>query len=412
LEPVAYLHCELKSRDFESRLFIAAELARLGYTVIVGQVWNIYANLLHTAPPVGAHLFSTCNAAQAIVMKLCREHGRPVIGSDQEALPFSGRRLLDNVTAEALAACDVFLAQNAAHADIIARAYPAMSDRLRVAGSARIDALRAAAPERPVATPYILFNTGFGLINSIWGGLDQALYTLAVASGIDPKTLEGKRELNERVTVESAVHAAFSALIEGLLADRKIDIVVRPHPSENAETWRTAYAGKPGITIVAGSDPIAWAKHAELLIHSDSTTGLEAAILGVRCLNIAPGESWSDRFVMRRVNPTVASAKDAKERIDALLATGRWDTPAIPVEMFPADAAKTTARELAAFLPPPGPVRLERWGASQRTEVQRAKFTVSEQDLFGAFTPIAQRIERRLRVQSLTDSVFLIAPAV
>src|SRR4051812_40350533 len=162
-------------------------------------------------------------------MKACRGQGRVVVGSDQEALPFAGDGLLANVNGEALAVCDIFLAQNAAHAQLLMQAHPQAAPRLRVAGNARIDTLRAALPQRPKPEPYILINTGLALVTSVWGNVDKAAAALAAASGIDPKTAEGRRELEERVRVERGACAALTALIDALVAEQRIDVVVRPH---------------------------------------------------------------------------------------------------------------------------------------------------------------------------------------
>jgi len=89
--------------------------------------------------------------------------------------------------------------------------------------------------------------------------------------------------------------------------------VIRPHPAEQPEPWREAFAGMPNVLIVERSDPVAWIAGAELLVVSDCTTGLEAALMNRPCLNISPAgqENWSDKLLMKQVNFTVASAQDA-----------------------------------------------------------------------------------------------------
>ena len=46
---IAYLLCELKGRDLDSRLLIASHLLSAGIPAVVGQLWAIIANQDFTA---------------------------------------------------------------------------------------------------------------------------------------------------------------------------------------------------------------------------------------------------------------------------------------------------------------------------------------------------------------------------
>src|SRR3954471_17235748 len=89
LHRIAYLNCELKSRDLDSRLLIAGHLVDAGFTVIIGQQWAIYGNVLAKNAPPGCVLLTTANTNQVALMAGCRSEGHAVLASDQEGLAFA-----------------------------------------------------------------------------------------------------------------------------------------------------------------------------------------------------------------------------------------------------------------------------------------------------------------------------------
>ena len=69
----AYLTCELKSRDLDSRLLIADHLLDKGVSVVIGQQWSIVENI-ETAP-VGVFVFKTANKIQTVnIEQIGRAH--------------------------------------------------------------------------------------------------------------------------------------------------------------------------------------------------------------------------------------------------------------------------------------------------------------------------------------------------
>src|SRR5262249_3682714 len=106
---LAYILCELKSRDLESGLLIAKRLLARGIPVVFGQRWSIVENLVRGAPR-GAVLFRTCNVLQLVDIERCADH--VVIAMDEEGLPFAGDAFLDNLDPRALRLSAVFCAQD------------------------------------------------------------------------------------------------------------------------------------------------------------------------------------------------------------------------------------------------------------------------------------------------------------
>jgi surface carbohydrate biosynthesis protein len=375
-EPIAYILCELTSRDLDSGILIAKHLRAKGYPVVLGQIWAIITNLIEAAPR-GAVLFRTANAIQAGAMAQCAEAGHAVLAMDEEALPLDGSAVLENVDAAAFENSRRFLAQSESHAETLKTAFP--QAYITVTGSPRVELLLSGV-HTPEPGPYVLFNTGFGLTNSLWGGEEEAVRRMLLAQ---PLPYE---EVKTRLFYERTVMPELMALIRWLVP--QYPVVVRPHPSENAATWQAI----EGVRVVTGSNPIPWILGATVTVHSNSTTGLEAAVLGRPSINLSPPAfaAWTARFATRRINLTVADAAQAQGPLIAAL-NGKPLQQANPT--FPPHGARNIADALEAFLPPPGPIAELHWRRVERTAPQRAKFTAA----------IGNAV-------ALDDSVFLLSP--
>lgn len=398
LQPIVYLTCEIKGRDFKSRLLIAAHLLKRGYHVIIGNQWGLGLNAPYA--PKGCYLFKTANRYQADAMRFCKRHGHAVVASDEEALSTAPHLITHTVDPSTVDLCDRFLALNETHAAALRKAFPNIAGKITVAGTARADLMRNASYKRPHTKPYILVNTSFGFTNSIWGDTDKAIETYANARDQRVSKSEHDAVIGLRLDYERAAMREMETLLPWLIADSGYDIILRPHPNEHQDRWLAV----EGLHVVAASESIPWIKHADVMVHNDSTTGIEAAILGTPALNVSPNAAWAQRLIARDVNWTVATADEAIARIAAGLAP-RTTSDAIA----PLDCAAKTTEAMTALLPRPAPIQGFRWGTYARNDLQKAKITISLEefvDAMKAVFPIANMPE--VPVAELDDTIFLL----
>ena len=84
MNPVLYISVELKVRDLDPRLIVAAEALKQGLHVIIGQQWALSKNIFNV--PRGVFLFKTVNEIQATHMIDARDAGHVVTASDEGVL--------------------------------------------------------------------------------------------------------------------------------------------------------------------------------------------------------------------------------------------------------------------------------------------------------------------------------------
>ncbi len=65
-------------------------------------------------------------------------------------------------------------------------------------------------------------------------------------------------------------------------------IIIRPHPSENSQTYRDIFQNIDNIEVVYGGSPSSWILASDVLIHASSTTAIEAALAKKLIINYKP----------------------------------------------------------------------------------------------------------------------------
>jgi surface carbohydrate biosynthesis protein len=408
LQPIVYLTCEIKGRDLDSRALIAAHLVKKGYTAVLGQYWNLHGNA--PVAPQGCYFFKTSNRIQAQGMQFCKQYGHIVIASDEEAI--SSPESLAATATDGLTfdACDLFLALHEGHKRALLKAFPNAQGNVRVAGTARADILRCVDYPRPYDAPYVLFNTSFGVLNSIWKNFDLAL--AAYRKGISRLIPAEEQEeiIQARVEYERASFEETRLLLGWFSRRHGIDVILRPHPGEDAGFWRTAHSKR--IKVVENSDAYPWIQHAKLIVHSDSTTGLEAAIMGTPSVNLSPLDIWAKRLVLRDINYSPRSAAEAQPAIEEFLATSEGPIAAASGgDPFPLTCGEKIAAAIASYLPPPRDLGSIAWPETPRGEPQKQKFTVSPEEFrvsLRQMFDLAGQVP--YEVTDLADSVVLIRP--
>jgi surface carbohydrate biosynthesis protein len=403
LTPLVYLTAELKSRDLDSRILIAGYLLKRGFGCVVGQQWAITGNF--AIAPKGCYLFKTLNVHQGNAMATIRTRGHIMVGADEEALCSTGDQSLESVHPLAMSSLDLVLAQDLAHRDLLAKAYP--GTRITVTGNARVELLQKANARsvRPMDAPYILFNTNFPFTN---GYMRPEVAATVVK--------DFKSDYDYEVARREHLVALIKWVVDNVQSHR---IVIRPHPGEKVEPWQKLFRDHPNVVIVGRSDPVEWIAAAAVSIHSDSTTGLEAAIMKKPCLNISPAgfEHRADERLMRQINYTVAHAQDAIDPLMEYLTTKRGPlAQASGAIKFERDGAMRTARAIIGEFKRSGmakvaPVPLPNWAPYPREDYQREKFTVSEAEARSRAETLFDTIGlKSFNLMTLDDSVFYFQP--
>ena len=322
------LPIEERNRELDSRVLIALNAIAAGFDVIIGQQWEIFARLADL--PASIVLFKGNNAAQAEHMVTAKRAGHFVCSIEEEVLAVKDdREVLRCYHATARSALDLIFVQGSRQADLLRDYWPEAKGRIATVGNPRADLLRADGVETQGGDDlgeaaralkrrhgsFVLFNTNIASINpridDVYG-----YFELCVRVGVmDPNDPDDMRLLHRQFLWEREIFAAITTLAMRLAADG-VPVVMRPHPSENAEVWQRHLAGIPGLEVIREGSQVDWLKASSLLVHSGCTTGLEAFLLGHPVLALTPGQfDFHDFFISNLVSESFASVDTARQAI-------------------------------------------------------------------------------------------------
>ncbi len=396
------LPIELRHRELTSRLATAVHLVAAGATVILGQQWAIFNNIAFW--PKSVILFKTLNAIQASNMERFKQAGHIVAAMDEEVMTYRSnfaRTIAPNAFA------DLFLAQSEPHArELRARS---LFNNIAITGNPRAEMFDQFKSEAEIIKnqhgPFILFNTNYPTINSIWGDAEKVYEISAQAGHTD------RAEHGAWVKWETENREAIIATMDWAKARRKI--MVRSHPGEVANYW--------GRDVIKDSHPIPWILAAELVVHTGCTTGIEAALCGVPVLNIETSPNPVAERITPLINLTVTNWEEAAAAINDFWegrATLKSNDDSLE-RYFPnhklGRAAENIARELLKLCGPdiaPTDWRSHnrRYQLFGRSENDRKKFTATEQEIATLFGAAQKRagLTTKATVTEIDDGVFVV----
>jgi surface carbohydrate biosynthesis protein len=150
-------------------------------------------------------------------------------------------------------------------------------DRLHLTGCPRFDF--TAARWRSLLDfhrdGYVLVNMNFPLVNPLFAKSTNAERETLVAAGWQP-------EYVDRLIDDSGkILAGFVSLVQGLSRRHgALQFLVRPHPFENADHYRSAFAGLANVVVDGQGSVLNVIQHSCCILHINCGTSIESVMLG------------------------------------------------------------------------------------------------------------------------------------
>lgn len=278
-----------------AKVLLACVAAERGHTVTVGDMREIFDSIEYLRK--GVYLTKSIPEKTAEKYRRLKSLGCSVSGWCEEGLVFRTRDIYgrEKVSREALEQMDLFFAWGENQARAIVDKAPEAAGKIRLVGNARIDLIRPPSNEiykeeadalREKYGSFILFNTNFSIANNILGTKEAFL------DFKERGKVKTKEEEDGYWRFHDHKYALFEAMkdlvrtVSECYPQRRI--IVRPHPSENHDTWREVVQDLDNAEVVFEGTAIPWLMGADVLIHNGCTTAIEAHYLGTPAIAFRP----------------------------------------------------------------------------------------------------------------------------
>jgi surface carbohydrate biosynthesis protein len=285
---------ETLNREFDGKLLLALIAAERGYKPIIGGRTRLHRHL--RSLPKSIYLSKGIRAGNRLVLSLLERLGHVIVSLEEEGLVrFADEAYLLMLDGTTFNRANILFAWGHDNAEIWRRFNGYRGTPIVEAGNPRLDMLRpdvrgfyaedVAAIHRQFGD-FALFNSNFSFVNHFIPGHVRFRIPARAQS---ERTDEIKSGIHLH---KAALFARFSELIPALsTAIRPYSLVVRPHPSENRETWINLTRELPNVHVTNEGPVVPWLMAASALIHNSCTSGVEAAILGTPAFSYRPVRS-------------------------------------------------------------------------------------------------------------------------
>ena len=325
---------ENQVREFDAKLLLACAAAERGFRVVIGSLR--YIEFLAPHLPRGIYLAKSMTPIGQQMLRWIHALGHNVVAWDEESLVrydapdyphwrFSPRafRLMDHLFAWGQDDAELFAQYEGYHGAPI-----------HATGNPRTDLLRPELREyfRPQVDElkdrhgdFILINTNFAFVNhftahkNLWQGAGKGEGGRGVAKIGRGMSAEFACGQSQHV---QALFNAFKALLPVLSASfPDHNIVLRPHPSENHQTWREFGRAYANVRVIHEGNVAPWLMASKVLIHNGCTTAVEAAVLGRPVVSYQPVRAAQhDYHLPNALGHTACSAHEVSDLVAAVLA--------------------------------------------------------------------------------------------
>ena len=315
-----YINVEIAARELASKLFLGYLAAQKGHNVLIADLATFKRLLKRNALPAG--LFHdkavTPHAGRLSLYKELKNRGFFITSQDEEhgLLSDSYQSFArGRFSLEALEYVDKVFCWGLHDFEALRHIYPQQSEKFQLSGSPRTDFWAGRVEE---VSDVGQFTTGkdFVLFSSNLAINAPELHWEAMARinamgyfERDPKSRYNMLSARgEQFLLQARIAPILESVAESL---PDLDVIVRPHPIEDENAWRTVLNKLPNLKVVKEGAIGPWVQRARAVIHNGCTTAFEATLAGTPVLTLRPLKDLQhEREVPNRLGITVSSSAE------------------------------------------------------------------------------------------------------
>jgi surface carbohydrate biosynthesis protein len=326
-----YIPIEVKNRELHAKILLAKHAAERGFNVILGRKNDLNDLVVHM--PAGIYFgLGAFENFKHFYAKLKRQGFAIVVNEEEGLVTYSDKMYVDmRVSGATLEHIDELFTWGVENQRVLSDAFPEFSKKFKVTGNPRFDLLKPqnqrvySAEMNDIADKYgrfVLVCTSFSSINHFDKNLDY------LQSLIDKKTLRSKESIENFKRYREIKKATFNSFLEAIpklaAVNSSINIVIRPHPSENIEIYKVYEEKFSNVHVDNRFSVHPWIIMADALVHHYCTTSIEALAVNTPRFALRPvRDALSEKEIPFSCSTECASVDTLIEQISGCLETGK-----------------------------------------------------------------------------------------
>ena len=323
-----YLHVEVSVRELDSKLLLATLAASRGHNVIVSDLSGIIRGLRFNVLPPG--IFHTKSLAPTYnrlkLHKNLINKGFKITSIDEEGcLAEYGYSTFANIrySKKTVEQASAIFGWGPEDTDTLKQIYSDSSKKIYKTGSPRVDLWKQTFSDywklksSAIKKPFLLVSSSFSHANNV-RPLHERIKVF-VDAGYYARAPELLEKYFHRASEDYINTSAFVEAIKHLAKNNiGYDIVVRPHPTEYLEAWKTYLKDISNVHIIREDSITLWVKNAFAVMHHDCTTAIEAIICKTPVVTYSPHEMKNSKKLANELGYKVNSPSELLSRVNEL----------------------------------------------------------------------------------------------
>lgn len=310
---------ETINRELDAKLHLALRATSRGWRVILGGRADI--NLYIPQLPPSVYVSKGLRVGNKFILRFMERFGHVPVALDEESLiRQSDEALLMMLDEETFSRPRLLFAWGKSNADVWRRFKGYRGTPILEIGNPRIDLLR---PEfagyfadevkalRQRFGEFVLVSTNFSMVNHF-----IAEHTRFKTAGDADAARADELKSGLKAHKQRIFDALVAAIPAIAAAVAPMTLVIRPHPSENPQSWEQAAAGLANVKVIHEGPIGPWLMAARALIQNGCTSAVEAAVVGTPSLAFRP--SVSEQFEVELSNRVSRDCRSLDELLSAL----------------------------------------------------------------------------------------------
>ena len=338
-ECARWLHLPIEwfNREFPSKLLVAAFAAERGFAVTIGDQ-KLYRKNVHRLP-TGLYFRKSFKPNQSDEIHDFLDRGFTVIGADEESFIYYGAKGVrgkgvraDQGTMEAVHGIFAWGEKQKA---LLVDEFPSSSDKIHVTGTPRLDLYRSefrhiyedeAAQYRSRIGPFILLNSNFAIGTSpavektLRDDLHQHEELASTGDGDGGQLPHSNAYFERYIDYKKQALAAFVdaiPMVKDAFPEHRL--VIRPHPADGIDYWRTFAAKHPGVIIKRENHVAPWLLACDAMFHHGCSTAVEGWVLGTPVVGYHPDHDEHFTEIGGLVGADSTGINELIAKIDAVI---------------------------------------------------------------------------------------------